>query len=114
MELINSTRMIAGYAMNMEPNGRELLVIVIKGTFRMPKESGASLVLHEEQVPLVMSDVFFGEPGTSAPKYEIDFAPRKLRCDILVNAQAYAPGGRPTERVSVGVTVGGWSKSFDV
>ena len=24
-----------------------------------------------------MSDVFYGEPGKSAPKYEVDFAPRK-------------------------------------
>ena len=70
MELINSTRMIAGYAMGMEPSGRELLVVVIKGTFRIPTESDATLRLHEEQLPLVMSDVFYGEPGLSAPQYE--------------------------------------------
>ncbi|MCK7582587.1 MAG: hypothetical protein MZV65_48105 [Chromatiales bacterium] len=37
MELINATRMVAGYTMGMEPSGRELLVVVIKGTFRLPK-----------------------------------------------------------------------------
>jgi hypothetical protein len=114
MEFVNATRMVAGYTMGMEPSGRELLVIVVKGTFRMPVESGARLALHEEQVPLVMSDVFYGAPGLSAPKYEVDFAPRKHRCDVLLNGSAYAPGGRPAERVTVGLQVGAWSKSFSV
>ena len=114
MELINSTRMLAGYAMGMEPSGRELLVVVIKGTFKIPTEPGASLRLQEEQVPLVMSDVFYGEPGLSAPKYEVDFAPRKQRCDILLNCSAYAPGGRPAPRVEVAARIGNWSKSFAV
>jgi hypothetical protein len=114
MELINSTRMLAGYTMGMEPSGRELLVVVIKGTFRIPTEPGTSLRLQEEQVPLVMSDVFYGEPGLSAPKYEVDFAPRKQRCDIILNASAYAPGGRPTPRVEVAARIGSWSKSFAV
>jgi hypothetical protein len=114
MELINSTRMIAGYTMGMEPTGRELLVVVVKGTFRIPAQSGEPLRLHEEQAPLVMSDVFFGEPGLSAPSYEMDFAPRKHRCDVLLNASAYAPEGRPVTRVTVGARVGSWSKSFDV
>jgi hypothetical protein len=114
MELINATRMLAGYTMGMEPSGRELLVVAVKGTFRMPAEPGARLKLAEEQVPLVMSDVFFGEPGLSAPRYEVDFAPRKLRCDVLLNGQAYAPGGRPAERVTVGLKIGNWSKTFTV
>ena len=114
MELINSTRMIAGYTMGMEPSGRELLVVVIKGTFRIPAEQGAPLRLHEEQLPLVMSDVFYGEPGLSAPKYEVDFAPRKHRCDVLLNASAHAPDGRPTSRVEVAARIGAWSKSFAV
>ena len=114
MELINSTRMLAGYTMGMEPSGRELLVVVVKGTFRIPTEPGAPLRLQEEQVPLVMSDVFYGEPGLSAPKYEVDFAPRKQRCDILLNGSAYAPGGRPASRVEVAAQIGNWSKSFAV
>ena len=114
MELINSTRMVAGYTMGMEPSGRELLVVVIKGTFRIPVQSGETLRLHEEQQPLVMSDVFFAEPGLSAPRYEVDFAPRKHRCDVLLNATAYAPEGRPATRVTVGARIGSWSKSFDV
>jgi hypothetical protein len=114
MELINATRMTAGYTLGVEPSGRELLVVVVKGTFRIPEQAGDSLRLHEEQAPLVMSDVFFGEPGRSAPKYEVDFSPRKPRCDVLLNGSAYAPGGKPTSRLAVGLRVGDWSKSFAV
>jgi hypothetical protein len=114
MELINATRMQAGYTLGLEPSGRELLVVVVKGTFRMPTAAGEALRLHDEQAPLVMSDEFFGEPGLSAPKYEVDFAPRKHRCDLLLNASAYAPQGEVATRVAVGVRVGGWSKSFNV
>jgi hypothetical protein len=113
MELINATRMVAGYTMGIEPSGRELLVVVIKGTFRLPK-AGEELRLHEEQLPLVMADTFTGEPGHSAPVYEADFAPRKPCCDVLLLGSAYAPGGRPAERVPVGLCVGSLSKSFAV
>jgi hypothetical protein len=114
MELINSTRMVTGFTLGVEPSGRELLVVVVKGTFRIPEGQGERLRLHDEQVPLLMGDAFHGEPGLSAPRYEIDFAPTKPRCDVLVNGTAYAPGGRPSERITVGVRIGGWYKAFDV
>jgi hypothetical protein len=113
MELINATRMVAGYTMGMEPSGRELLVVVVKGTFKLPK-SGEDVRLHEEQLPLIMADTFTGEPGFSAPVYEVDFAPRKHRCDVLLLGSAYASGGRPVERVPVGIRIGQWRKTFSV
>jgi hypothetical protein len=116
VELINATRMVAGYAMGMEPSGRESLVVVIKGTFRfpLPDEPAGHFALHEEQQPLVMADTFTGVPGLSAPLHEIDFAPRKARCDILLQGSAHAPQGRPVERLEVGVRVGTWSKTMAV
>ena len=114
MEFINGTRMNAGYTLGVEPSGRELLIVAVKGTFRLPTEPNARLQLHDNQVPLVMSDLFFGEPGLSAPKYEVDFAPRKPLCDVLLNGHAYAPQGRPTDRLTVGLRIGNWSKSFSV
>ncbi len=114
MELINATRMTSGYTLGMEPSGRELLVVAIKGTFAIPAQDGALLRLHEEQEPLLTADTFHGEPGLSAPKYEADFAPRKPKCDVVLNASAHAPGGRPVERIEVAASVGTWRKSFAV
>ena len=111
MELINATRVVAGYTMGMEPSGRELLVVVIKGTFALPRTSAEPLRLADAQLPLVVADTFTGAPGFSAPAYEVDFAPRKRRMDVLLLGSAYAPDGRPATRVPVGLRVNGITKS---
>lgn len=113
MELINATRMVTGYTMGVEPSGRELLVVVIKGTFVLPRP-GETVRLHDEQLPLLMADTFTGAPGFSAPLQEADFALRKNHCDVLLAGSAYAPGGRPVTRTRVGLHVGPMHKSFDV
>ena len=108
--------MTTGYTMGLEPSGRELLVVVIKGTFRMPEpdEPPGHFALAEQQLPLVMADTFTGEPGLSAPAYEVDFAPRKHACDILLLGCAHAPQGRPVGRCEVGIRIGDWQKVFAV
>lgn len=113
MELINATRMAVGYTLGMEASGRELLVVVVKGTFVLPKGS-EEVRLHDEQVPMIMADVFSGDPGFSAPLAESDFAPRKMSCDVLLQGSAYAPGGLPVERVEVCLQVGPLSKRIAV
>jgi len=113
MELLNATKMVAGYTLGMEPSGRESLVVAVKGTFVIPADGGVP-DLAEEQAPLVMADEFTGEPGLSATLYETDFAPHKPRCDVLLNGSAYAPGGKPTKRVTVGLAVGSMRKALDV
>src|SRR6266545_6024841 len=113
MELLNATDMLAGYTMGMQPDGRELLVVAIKGTFAIP-QNGEKPALAVEQVPLFEADIFTGEPGFSAPLYESDYAPHKPRCDVLLNGSAYAPSGKPISRVRVSLQVGSMSKSFDV
>ena len=62
MELLNATKMIAGYTHGMRPDGRELLVVVIKGTFDLPR-NGEAARLADEQLPLVEAESFIGEPG---------------------------------------------------
>lgn len=113
MQLFNATRMVAGHNVGMEPSGRELLVVVIKGTFVLPRP-GEVLRLHDKQVPLIMADTFSGEPGKSAPLQEVDFAPRKQRCDVLVNGSACAPGGQAVTRMRVSLRIGPIDKQADV
>lgn len=113
MEFVNATRMVAGYNMGLESSGRELLVVVVKGTFVLPR-AGEDTRLQDEQLPLVMVDTFTGKPGLSAPVYEMDFAVRKRACDVLLIGSAHAPDGRQATRVRVGIRVGPMKKSFDV
>lgn len=113
MELINTTRMAAGFTMGLDPDGRELLVVVVKGTFTLPR-SGEEARPAEAQLPLCVADTFTGEPGFSAPLQEVDFAARKPACDVLLVGHARAPGGRPVQRLRVGLSVGPMHKTFDV
>lgn len=113
MELINATRMSTGYTMGLEKSGRELLVVVIKGRFVLPMD-GEPVRLHDEQPELVMADTFTGEPGFSAPVYEVDYAPRKQACDVLLVGSAYAPRGRAVLRSRVGLHVGSLHKTCEI
>jgi hypothetical protein len=114
MKLLNATKMAAGYTLGLDKGGRESIVVAVKGTFLIPSSPLSEPKLAAEQAPLVMADVYTGEPGFSAPLYESDYAPRKPRCDVLLNGSAYAPGGRAVERVTVTLRVGGLTKAFDV
>lgn len=116
MELINATRMVAGYTMGLTPSGRESLVVVIKGTFRFPRndEPTAHFALHDEQLPLVLADTFTGAPGLSSPVREMDFPPFKARCDVLLLGCAHAPHGCTSKRVDVELRVGDWCKKMVV
>jgi hypothetical protein len=113
MELINATKLTVGYNMGLEPSGRELLVVVIKGTFVLPRP-GEEVRLADAQLPLIMADTFTGAPGFSAPVHEIDFAPRKQACDVLLTGHARAPAGQQVTRLRATLRVGTMHKSFDV
>ncbi|GAB3772157.1 DUF2169 domain-containing protein [Ramlibacter monticola] len=113
MEFLNATRMDAACTMGMERDGRELLVVAIKGSFVLPRP-GEGVRLHDAQVPLLVADTFTGEPGFSAPLHEMDFAPRKPACDVLLVGSAHAEGGRPTTHRRVSLRVGALHKACEV
>ena len=86
----------------MGEGGTKVLSLVIKATFDFPAPGGVpkrALV----QRPLIMADEYVGEPGFSAPLWETDFAFRKTACDVVAQGAAYAPRGKPAERVRVGL-----------
>ncbi len=113
MDLLNTTNMQAGYTMIMQPDGREWMVVAIKGTFNFPADGGRPK-LADEQVPLTEADAYTGEPGLSAPVYESDYARFKQRCDVVLNGSAYSPKGVPAKKVRVSLSVGSMQKSFHV
>src|SRR5947208_302181 len=63
---------------------RQTLAIQPDGTLRYK----------DKQEELVVADEYFGELNRSSVKQESDLAPFKPKCDVIVVANAYAPGGR--------------------
>jgi hypothetical protein len=113
MNLVNGSGMAAGYTMGLDRTGAEYLVVAVKGTFILPRQNEVP-TLAPEQVDLVDADQFSGEPGHSATLVECDYALNKPLCDVLLNGSAYTSGGRPAERIGVGLRLGALEKRFAV
>lgn len=111
MELVNETPFRAERVALLDVNGRDLLVVIVKGTFRL-NGPHAPLVA-DIQVPIQIADVFNGEPGKSSVHYESDLCPRKPGTDIVLIGHAYPPRGR-MPLVDVNLAVGPIRKSCRV
>jgi hypothetical protein len=113
MDLVNATGIPAAFTIGLDPDGRERLVIVVKGTFIIPSRGGVAQMADEHD-ELVYADTFTGKPGFSAVVHECDFAPFKPRCDVLLVGSAHAPHGQRVAALSVGLRVGSVTKGFEV
>lgn len=112
MILRNYTPFRPLYFESRDVEGREFGVLVLRGTFDIIP--GAPLRPCPEQAPIVEADVWHGEANASSVYMESDLAPFKPRTDILVNAVAHAPGGRPLPEWIVRVKVGELDKALRV
>ncbi len=113
MNFTNETEFVASWTTGFDREGRELLVVVAKGTYAL-EPGREELAVASEQAPLTEADEFTGEPGCSAPLNETDFAHHKPACDVLLNGSAWAPNGTPATSVEVGLQIGPMRKTFEV
>lgn len=111
MELINTSRLPLEVTTALDKSGREHLLLVAKATYAFG-EGGRPPELAKESHPIAYTDDFIGEPGVSAPRYESDLSMTKRRCDVLVDATAHAPEGRPVTELEVSVRVGACTKEL--
>jgi hypothetical protein len=111
MLLINKTPFVAERYGLADENGIDLLLIILKATYRFDQKGSLSPV--EEQQPIEMADLYCGEPGKSSIKYSSDFSFDKMGTDIAVTGYAYAPNRRARESL-VSIQVGNLKKTIRV
>ncbi len=77
------------------------------GPGRVPLHPEAThhLRISEEPTPLADSDEFVDKPNLSSVKWESDFVPYKPMCDLIVLADAHAPGGKAVKAFHAAVTL---------
>lgn len=92
--------------------GREYAVIVAKASWSIPTSGQRPKPL--VPFPLAKADDYAGEPGLSALRYGNDMALFKPRCDIIFDACAHAPQGKPTKELIAGFRVGAATKLVKV
>lgn len=105
-EIRNKTPYAADRTWVRDKNGRHHWIVIAKATFT----SSGALRLADEQLPPLHEPEYFGEPGKSSLRYEADLVARKPGTDVIVNAHAHAPRGRPVQEVVVGLRVGAISR----
>ncbi|MBB4275602.1 DUF2169 family type VI secretion system accessory protein [Rhizobium mongolense] len=92
--------------------GDLLGVVVARGTFKLT--NGGPLQLAEEQYPLVMSDVYDGDPHQAPQMAPTDLTPFKPGTDVTFIGAAFAPADEPAQSWICGIRVGPVSKRLRV
>jgi hypothetical protein len=103
MNFINNTSYPALAFQATDQLGESTHVVVMRSTFDI--RGDGSLEFSCEQQPIVETDEYFGEMNKSSIRQESDLVPFKPKCDVIVNATAYAPGGKPSSGFVVGVRI---------
>lgn len=110
LQFKNSTPFRGTIMLLPDPDGIDSLFTVVKGTFTL----GETISPSEEQQPVAVDQTFHGDPVRSSIKSPSDVSLLKPGTDVLLMGQAYAPGGRPTTWMDVGLAVGPVRKAIRV
>lgn len=98
MEFLNHTPFPALAFEGIDQHDQSFHVVVLRQTLSF---ASGQLEYADDQAPLCEADEFFDEMNRSSVRQESDLCHFKLKCDIIVNATAYAPGNRPTAKFNV-------------
>ncbi len=102
LQVVNQTPFAASLTVFPDPHGVETAYAVVKGTFRFTPEGTVPLV---PALPLLATDVHWGDPGTTSLRAAGEIALLKPATDILLSGRAIAPAP-DTRMADVGLMVG--------
>lgn len=103
-DLRNLTSYAARSSWTRDVDGTHRWLVCVKATFDV-QPRGATTLADEQPEPLLLPE-YFGEPGTSSIRYDIDVVPEKPTTDLVVNATGYAPQQRPARDFMVMLRLG--------
>jgi hypothetical protein len=106
MQIENRTPYRVMLMPGLDPDGREVVTLIVKGAFALDGRNRPEPLSPAEQVDIVMADEPAGEPGLSPTKVESDLAMIKPATDLILLGFAYAPRGGTSRKFEVGFSVG--------
>lgn len=110
--LSNKTPFAAERIWGRDINGWHQWIVAVKGTYTIGEQG--ELTLADAQSPPLLAPEYYGEPGESSLRYDADLLPAKPCTDVILNATAYAPDGKPSVEFAVGVGIHGRRKILKV
>ena len=108
--LFNRTAYGAERNWTRDKHGVHWWIVAVRATFDLAPDG--RLTLADEQVPPLLAPEYFGEPGKSSLRYDSDLLGVKPATDVLVIANAHAPGGHAAPTVAVSLRIGSLQKQL--
>ncbi|MDX8467175.1 DUF2169 domain-containing protein [Mesorhizobium sp. VK23B] len=111
--LENRTPFASATHVQANADGQEVFLAMFSASFEA-REQGAELKPADEQLPVALGDVPFGDPALSSNRYEADIVAEKPTAEVIVNGTAHSPKGNPVREMQVGLRIGGVQKVLNV
>jgi hypothetical protein len=111
-ELDNRTPYAAERTWVRDKAGLHGWLVAVRATFDIMPEG--YLIPAQAQPPPPRETVYRGDPASTSPVLDSDLLAQKPGTDIILDAIAYAPRERPTDKVEVSLHIGGLSKTLVV
>jgi len=103
LQVKNSSPFAPAIAVLPDQEGIDTVYVVVKGTFTILP----AVAIAEVQVPTVVADEYWGEPGASSIKYASEMHIGKPATDVVLVGKAWTPNGKAAFEVGVMVSVAG-------
>jgi len=110
--LNNSTSYAAERNWIRDKTGQHHWLVAVKATFDIAPNG--KLTLADEQPPPLLAPEFRGDPATTSLLLDSDLLGRKPGTEIVLDAVAHAPGGKPAPHVQVTLHLGTITKTLVV
>jgi hypothetical protein len=89
--------------MHRDERGDARWVTVMRATYDIAADGGLSFT--SPQPAVNFREQAYGDIVDSPPKLESELAPKKVKTDVVILANAHAPGGQPSARFDVGLFI---------
>jgi len=94
------------------PEGEYILSVLLKRSYFIVPDGRC--VRAEKDFKIVTGDMHYDGPMNSTVQFESDFVPFKLGTDVVLNGNAYAPGGSAVHELTASVLVDSHRKDIAV
>lgn len=111
-QLDNRTPFAAERGWVRDRDGTEIWLVAVKASFTLQPDG--ALHVADQQPEALRGPLPRGDAATTSLIADADLVRTKLATDVIVDACAHAPGGKPVTELDVGLAVGGRAKVLKV
>lgn len=111
-QLDNRTPFAAERCWVRDRDGTEIWLVAVKATFEL--QADLSLKVADEQFPVLLGPLHRGDAASSSLLFDGDLPRTKVATDVVLRAQAHAPGGVAMGELDVGFAIAGRAKVLKV